>query len=324
MSLSPDLDPKVRFIVLYRDAQMKVSRIAKLLKLSESTAYDWKNKFDKGIDIFQHQSKNSSAKIDSRTRYEICREAVRSPKPASSRKLGAKYGVSHTTVCGLLRDKGLRYVKEDKEHILTPEEMTIRVDYCRDMLKSNGSKLKRTFFSDEMGIKLSEMNNRGRSWGPKPKKKVKTDVKLNCWGAISYNGATSLHIFTGNLNNDIYQDIIEEHAEEMQDIYGNKKIFFQQDNHPAHGNVSVLDDFPKIDLLNFPTYSPDLNPIENIWSTLKYRVASDAPGSEKAMIKSLRNNWEQLTQPENLRPYIETLYGRYDECLEQEGGRLPY
>jgi hypothetical protein len=274
-------------------------------------------------------TKNFSNKIDEKTRVNIQKQAERASKPISSRRLAAEFSVSHTTVCTILSEGGLKYGKNDKNHVLTAEERENRVDFCKDMLKYRGSKIKRTFFSDEMGIRLSEVSDTAKAWISTGKKKVITkrenqDVKLNCWGAISYNGATSLHIYKTNLRNDTYQDILGEHAMEIEDAYAGKRVYFQQDNHPVHGNVEILDDHPNIELLDFPTYSPDLNPIENLWFTLKYRVACDAPRTEEALVNSLLDNWEELTQVENLQPYLQTLEGRFLECIEQNGERLPY
>jgi len=46
----------------------------------------------------------------------------------------------------------------EKNYILTEDEMEDRVDYCKDMIKYRGRKIKRCFFSDEMGIRLSEIS----------------------------------------------------------------------------------------------------------------------------------------------------------------------
>ena len=259
----------------------------------------------------------------------IVRQAQRSSKPVSSRELGARHDVSHTSVCNILNEKGLKYGKSEQMHELTSTEQEKRVNFCKDMLKYKGSKLKKTFFSDEMGIRLSNLSDSIRTWIPPGKKKVKTervnkDVKLNCWGGISWNGATSLHIYKTNLTNDLYQDRLEEHAMEIEEAYDGKKVYFQQDNHPTHLDVEVLDDYSNIELLDFPTYSPDLNPIENVWSTLKYRVACDAPRTEGALVKRLETNWEDIPKIENLRSYLQTLESRFMECIEQKGGRLPY
>ena len=163
------------------------------------------------------------------------------------------------------------------------------------MLKYRYKKLKRCFFSDEMGIKLKEVFNLDKAWqgpnGTLKKKRINHDIKLNCWGAISWNGATSLHIFSENLNNSIYQDIVESHAMELEDRDPNQNYYYQHDKLPAHNKLEIFDDDEKIEIIDFPTYSPDLNPIENMWSTLKYRVACDAPTNEEELIQSLIDNW---------------------------------
>lgn len=329
MVSSKDIDPKVRFLVLLQDADMKLSRISKIIGKPLSTVYDWKQKLEDEVDFLEHQSKNFSSKIEDKKREAIIRQAQRSSKPVSSRKISVKRNVSRTTICDILKEGGLKYGKNKKKHELTLDEQANRVDFCKDMLKYRGSKIKRTFFSDEMGIRLSELSNSAKTWIPAGRKKVKTenitqDVKLNCWGGISYNGATSLHIYKTNMTNDLYQDILEEHAMEIEEPYANKKVYFQQDNHPSHNNVEILDDHPNIELLQFPTYSPDLNPIENMWAALKYRVACDAPKTEAALIRSLEAHWEDLTKLENLRPYLQTLEGRFLECIEKDGERLPH
>lgn len=329
MVSSNEIDPKVRFIVLLQDADMKISRISKITNTSESTLYGWQRKLEKGMNIFEHASKTSSTKIDAKKRESIVRQAKRSSKPTSSRKLAIKNGVSHTTVCNVLHDEGLEYGKNLQKHVLSLEEQEDRVDFCKDMLKYKATKIQKSFFSDEMGIRLSDLSKHRSTWTPQGRKKLKTEkegqnVKLNCWGGISWNGATSLHIYKTNLTNELYQDILSEHAMEIEDTYAGKKVYFVQDNHPTHQNVGILDNHPNIELLDFPTYSPDLNPIENLWSTLKYRVACDVPKTEQALVKSLEANWAELTKIENLTPYLQTLEGRYMECIEQEGNRLPY
>ena len=75
MIFSKDIDPKVRFLVLLQDADMKLSRISKILGKSPSTLYDWKNKLEDGINFLERQSKNFSPKIDPGKREAIVRQA---------------------------------------------------------------------------------------------------------------------------------------------------------------------------------------------------------------------------------------------------------
>jgi len=109
----------------------------------------------------------------------------------------------------------------------------------------------------------------------------------------------------------------------MHDLYP-YGYFFQQDKSSVH--VATISSMKKLsyDIIDFPTYSPDLTPIENLWRALKTEVAKENPKTEKALCDSLRRNWDVLTNPENLKPYFENLLSRYVECIEKRGESLAH
>ena len=202
---------------------------------------------------------------------------------------------------------------------LEEDEKDNQVDYCEYMLEEDGWRIDHTIFTDEMGIKLPEACP-SKGWG-KPYKKVKTvkpsnDVKFNCWGGISRNGSTSLHIYKENLDSDLYQDILEEHLSEMEDLYS-EDFIFQHDNLPARLPVEDWIEEQGMERVVFPTYSPDLTPTENLWSALKQSIAVEHPTTPDALERSLRTNWEILTTQENSGAYFDYLHIRYTECIEK-------
>ena len=166
-----------------------------------------------------------------------------------------------------------------------------------------------------------------KAWAP-PNKKVKVelpqqDVCLNCWAGISANGATSLHIFKGSLNHERYEAILEEAKEEMDELYPDG-FHLQHDNSRVHQASEPWARDQGFDIINFPTYSPDLSPIENVWSTLKNAVFAENPKTEDELKDSLFKNWDKLTDAESLEPYFKSLVTRYKECIQQKGDKLPY
>ena len=78
--------------------------------------------------------------------------------------------------------------------------------------------------------------------------------------------------FKENMTNSLYEEILEDYLPEPKRISkGDVKILM--DNHSAHKSMNSLLFYKehKIEVIDFPPYSPDLNPIENIWEKIKKR-----------------------------------------------------
>ena len=326
MNLNFTLDPKVRCIVLFQDAKWSAYRIAQVLKKPERTVRDWILKLEAGINIMEIQSGRGRKSTSETIKERIIKDARRKPSTASTRALGAKHSISKNTAHKVFREKNWTYFKITPKIELTEKNKKDRVQFCKNMLKRKGQDLEEAFFSDEMGVTLSDTLTIKTWSGPQKKVKIDkplADVKVNCWGAISKNGATSLEIYRGNLKADRYQVIVQNHVDEMEELCpsGVKFIHDNSSVHKASENNLRNSNFQ---LIKFPEYSPDLNPIENLWSSLKQRVSHDAPKTERQLISSLQKNWEILTEPENLFPYFENLSDRFNECIQKNGIRLPY
>lgn len=327
MTFIHTFDNKIRFLVLYQDVSKKSTVIQKYTGISLRTIQDWTAKTEQNINILEHaKGQGRKRSISEAKKKKIVRTARRAPSSSSTRKLANQYEVGKSSTHRVLQEKKFKFAKVKKRKALTPQEMENRVNFCRDMLLRNNKRLRNSFFGDEMGINLSDCHP-DKVWIP-PRKKVKVDkpkkdVRLNCWGAISYNGATNLHIYKGSLKSDRYENILEEHKEEMDELYP-RGYDYHHDNPYVHTAAEewMLGQHFKIG--NFPTYSPDLTPIENLWSTLKTAVAKDNPKTEDKLRKSLLKNWENLTEINRLRPYFDGLVHRYKECIDKLGERLDY
>ena len=137
---------------------------------------------------------------------------------------------------------------------------------------------------------------RGKKWIKKGKDYFEdtssNKQKINCWGAFSSNGKCILHFFKENLTNSLYEKILEDYLPEFKRICkGDIKILM--DNHPVHKSMNSLLFYKehKIKVIDFPPYSPDLNPIENIWGKIKKRDneerISDIVSYDKRYLKGM-------------------------------------
>jgi transposase len=51
----------------------------------------------------------------------------------------------------------------------------------------------------------------------------------------------------------------------------------------------------KNSLLEFPSRSPDLNPIENLWKQLKASIAKQKPTSKAELIETIKREWKNMS-----------------------------
>ena len=118
------------------------------------------------------------------------------------------------------------------------------------------------------------------------------------WGVFAWGIRTQLFELVGDEFSDrkgVTGATIRSTLSEALPTIAEPGMVFMQDNAPVHTSHVVqkwLGDFSRenqIELLDWPAYSPDLNPIENIWKLLKDAINDKFPD-----LKDLPRNQEAL------------------------------
>ena len=92
---------------------------------------------------------------------------------------------------------------------------------------------------------------------------------LTVWGCFSANGVGDIVIFTENLDAQLMKNILNQHLiKSARLLIPTGSWWLLQDGDPKHRSVLVQTWLFNhgVQLIDFPPYSPDVNPIENLWN----------------------------------------------------------
>ena len=118
--------------------------------------------------------------------------------------------------------------------------------------------------------------------------------KIYIWSGISTRGAIPVHVFKENFNSIAYCNVINECLIETADHLYPDGWKLQEDNSSIHKSKFSMSykEERAIKCHDWPSCSPDLNPIENLWAVLKKRVQNRVPKTLEEIKNYVNIEWE--------------------------------
>ena len=147
------------------------------------------------------------------------------------------------------------------------------------------------------------------------------------WGAFCSNGIFKLVLVSGNMNSKQYTDMFTEHfLEDFFRITGNRAIF-QQDNAPNHVSrySKAFFNDKNVVLMDWPASSPDLNPIENLWSIIAWQVYGQGKqyDSKVSLTGAIVKSWSEIDD-QTVKSLIGSMKNRCIKVIAVNGGKTKY
>ena len=150
--------------------------------------------------------------------------------------------------------------------------------------------------------------------------------KVTLWGCFCSQGVGTGRIFLGELSKQLYCDILENNLKPTYRRFFPRGVWrFLQDNASPHVNeaVNIWMHNHEIHIIEFPPCSPDLNPIENLWHTLKWRVDHRNPRTAEEFERVIGEEYEAISVDE-CATLARSMPDRLLQCIDFQGHKTKY
>jgi hypothetical protein len=219
------------------------------------------------------------------------------------------------------------------EYVLSERDIQRRLSFAQGYDNWTVNDWGRVIFSDETHI---EVYGRSRVWVQRPvgaaydpeymSQHTPHSERVSLWGCFCARGIGQAEIFVGAFDAQRYTGILQHNLiQTALHFYPNEHWWMQQDNAPQHTSHLATRWFHNhgVDLLDFPPYSPDLNPIENLWGILKGRIESRLARTTDELERVLREEWEAV-DTQLLSSLTASMPTRCAAVVANRGHKAPY
>lgn len=314
----------------YNDIHMRPVEIAKKLGRNKSIISRFLAK-PKEYGHGKHTGRPRTLTI--RAERRLIAAGINENSTANEIKVNQEIPLSKRRVQQILKSSpNLVYLKRKCEPHLTKNHKTVRLHWATDrlILSQNWSEI---IFSDEKKFNLDGPDGNQYYWHDIRKepqyfsKRAMGGGSLMVWAAFSSNGKTKIVFLSGRQTSSDYINVLTNNLLLFAEELGGPNWIFQQDNASIHTSKMTKKWFEdkNIQVLDWPSKSPDLNPIENLWGRLVRLVYAN--GSQFQTIDGLRRailkSWDKITLSE-LENLSNSMIYRLTEVLKRKGNFIGF
>uniref|UniRef100_A0A8C6TG47 Transposase n=1 Tax=Neogobius melanostomus TaxID=47308 RepID=A0A8C6TG47_9GOBI len=269
----------------------------------------------------------------------LVRNATKCPKITLEelRHIAAELGesVHGTTISRTLHKSGLHGRVARRKPLLKGGHKKSHLKFARSHMEDTATMWKKVLWSDETKNLLFGPNAKRYVWH-KPNTAHHPECTIPSvkygggsivlWGCFSSAGTGKIVRIVGKMDGAKYRDILEENLpESARELRLGRRFTFQQDNDPKHKAKSTMEWFKNkhINVLEWPSQSPDLNPIENLWKDLKTAVHKRSPSNLTELELFCKEEWAKMSVS-RCANLVQSYPRRLAAVIAEKGGSTKY
>ena len=317
-------------------AGMSASSISKSLGMGKSTVCYWLKKAKTKGTVGRKPGSGGKRKTTTSDDQYIATLAKRDRSITAHeiREHSDLMKVSERTIQRRIREStGFKSYWAIKKPLISEENRLKRLAFVQEHRDKEPEEWHNVLWSDESPFALRYDgpqrvwrlgNERYASWAVKTT--VKHPLKINVWGCFCATGLGRIYWIKDILDGPGYHKILQNQMfPSARHLFGNDSWVFQQDNDPKHTakkNKRYLAN-KRVNVLKWPAQSPDLNPIENLWSILDQKMKKRTPNNADELFACIEEAWCNLDQ-DLLQRLAESMPNRCQAVLDAKGYATKY
>ena len=218
--------------------------------------------------------------------------------------------VSERTVARARQELGWVHQTAKYCQLVREANKGVRLEWAQKMI-ADGEKFDDVIFTDESTFQVEYHARRAYRRLGEPRilrQKPKHPAKVHVWGGISKRGATQIILFKANMTATRYTQILDASLVPFIDCAYRDGHRLFQDNDPKHTSRWAQWHFQERGINWWPTppESPDLNPIELVWGSMKEAVRTYyKPRTLGQLEDSIKHYWLNRMTPDACSKYID-------------------
>lgn len=299
-------------VVKLRKKGSSVREVAAVLSIPKSTVCNIERKF-RATGTTDNQRRSGRPRATSRTTDDYIVTSAKKNRRVSAKQLASDLkstdlaSVTPQTVRNRLHEARLYGRSARKRPHISERNRKKRLTFAKMHLSKSSKFWDRILWSDETKINFFNGSDGKINVWRNPKEEFATQCivptvkhgggNVLVWGCMSATGVGDLHFIEQNMDAKLYHHILVRHLQPSARRLIGAKFIFQHDNDPKHTSKLVKSYLAKkrVQVLQWPPQSPDLNPIEHLWAEVKRHLRNFRPSNKEELKAKIEEVWKSIS-----------------------------